>query len=239
MQPKGAGLWLVTTSVTPRMTGFVPCCDMSARGHRTGWRSWPDQELDHLGSMSSSASTRTSTPTQPPWSMLRLVVSSTRSPSRRRPRAIPSWRSSPTTTRCCGPGPSRGTGGHCAGLGRHLLGSSEIVIELDREAGRAPRRRAVRPSRCDPRCARSDCPTAAGNSRHRGRTPSTVSAPGRPPLSDQCLHGSPYLRTMSFTRPDRNTLRTPCSKRARVPRLNRVGAERGKPSAEAAAPRRT
>jgi hypothetical protein len=32
--PKGAGLWLVTASVTPGMTGFVPCCDLSARGHR-------------------------------------------------------------------------------------------------------------------------------------------------------------------------------------------------------------
>ena len=37
-------------SVTPGMTGLVPCCDLSARGHRPrpGWRSWPDQELDHL-----------------------------------------------------------------------------------------------------------------------------------------------------------------------------------------------
>ena len=49
-QPDGAGLWLVTTGVTPGVTGFVPCCDLSARGcwPRPGWRSWPDQELDHL-----------------------------------------------------------------------------------------------------------------------------------------------------------------------------------------------
>ena len=31
-----------------------------------------------------------------------------RSPSRRQPRAMPSWWSSPTTTRCCGPGRSKG-----------------------------------------------------------------------------------------------------------------------------------
>ena len=50
MQPEGAGLWLVTTGVTPAETGFVPLCDLSARGcrPRPGWRSWPDQELDHL-----------------------------------------------------------------------------------------------------------------------------------------------------------------------------------------------
>jgi hypothetical protein len=39
-----------------------------------------------------------------------LVVSSTRSPSRPQPRATPSWWSSPTTTRCCGPGRSKGLG---------------------------------------------------------------------------------------------------------------------------------
>lgn len=34
------------------MTGLVPCCDLSARGDRPrpGWRSWPDQEPDHLAS---------------------------------------------------------------------------------------------------------------------------------------------------------------------------------------------
>ena len=44
------GCGLVTAGVTPGKTGFVPCCDLSARGRRprTGWRSWPDQELDHL-----------------------------------------------------------------------------------------------------------------------------------------------------------------------------------------------
>src|SRR4051812_37550331 len=49
MQPEGAGLWLVTASVTPEVTGLVPCCDLSARGRRPrpGRRSWPDQELDH------------------------------------------------------------------------------------------------------------------------------------------------------------------------------------------------
>ena len=44
------GCGLVTAGVTPGMTGFVPCCDLSARGYRPrpGWRNWPDQELDHL-----------------------------------------------------------------------------------------------------------------------------------------------------------------------------------------------
>ena len=44
------GCGLVTAGVTHGMTGFVPWCDLSARGRRPrpGWRSWPDQELDHL-----------------------------------------------------------------------------------------------------------------------------------------------------------------------------------------------
>ena len=43
------GCGLVIAGVTPGVTGFVPCCDLSARGcrPRPGWRSWPDQELDH------------------------------------------------------------------------------------------------------------------------------------------------------------------------------------------------
>src|SRR3954447_15040506 len=47
---KVLGCGLVTGGVTPGKTGFVPCCDLSARGHRPrpGWRSWPNQELDHL-----------------------------------------------------------------------------------------------------------------------------------------------------------------------------------------------
>jgi len=44
-----------------------------------------------------------------------------------------------------------GTGGHGAGLSRHLLDLAEIVVELDRPK-RAPatQRREVRPARCDP-----------------------------------------------------------------------------------------
>jgi hypothetical protein len=40
-EPVVLGLRLVTASVTPGMTGLVPCCDLSARGHRprAGWRS--------------------------------------------------------------------------------------------------------------------------------------------------------------------------------------------------------
>ena len=42
-----------------------------------------------------------------PWSLLRLVVSSTRSPSMQQPRAMPSWWSSRTTTPCCERGRSK------------------------------------------------------------------------------------------------------------------------------------
>ena len=46
-----------------------------------------------------------------------------------------------------------GTGGHGAGLSRHLLETSEIVIELDRPK-RAARRNGAKsdPARRDPRC---------------------------------------------------------------------------------------
>ena len=47
-----------------------------------------------------------------------------------------------------------GTGGHGAGLSRHLVEMTEIVIELDRpKRGCASQRREVRSARCDPRCA--------------------------------------------------------------------------------------
>ncbi len=56
----------MTASVTPGMTGFVPCCDLSARGHRPrpGWRSWPDQELDHLALAAPDVSQHS--PAEPP-----------------------------------------------------------------------------------------------------------------------------------------------------------------------------
>src|SRR5690349_7936772 len=43
------GCGLVTAGVTHAVTGFVPWCDLSARGRRPrpGRRCWPDQELDH------------------------------------------------------------------------------------------------------------------------------------------------------------------------------------------------
>ena len=44
-----------------------------------------------------------------------------------------------------------GTGGHGAGLSRHLVEMSEIVIELGRPKRAARRKRGeVRPARCDP-----------------------------------------------------------------------------------------
>src|SRR5688572_12435400 len=60
------GCGLVTAGVTPGKTGFVPCCDLSARGRRprTGWRSWPDQELDHLALASPGVSHHS--PAEPP-----------------------------------------------------------------------------------------------------------------------------------------------------------------------------
>ena len=58
MQPEGAGLWLATAGVTHGVTGFVPCCDVSARGRRPrpGRRSWPDEELDPLALVASGVS---------------------------------------------------------------------------------------------------------------------------------------------------------------------------------------
>ena len=44
-----------------------------------------------------------------------------------------------------------GTGGHGAGLSRHLLESSEIHRVGPPEAGSGPQRREVRSARCDPR----------------------------------------------------------------------------------------
>ena len=47
-----------------------------------------------------------------------------------------------------------GTGGHGAGLSRHLLEMSEIVMRAGPpEAGCASQRGEVRSARCDPRCA--------------------------------------------------------------------------------------
>ena len=60
------GCGLVTAGVTPGKTGFVPCCDMSARCRRPrpGWRSWPDQELDHLALVAPGVSHHS--PAEPP-----------------------------------------------------------------------------------------------------------------------------------------------------------------------------
>src|SRR6478609_4458348 len=114
MQPDGAGLWLVAASVTPGKTGFVPCCDLSARGcrPRPGWRSWPDQVLDRLALAAPDVAHHS--PAEPP--------------SRTGTTSLPA---------------NEGTGGHGAGLSRHLLQSSELVIELDRPK-RAARRNGAK-----------------------------------------------------------------------------------------------
>src|SRR5829696_3937130 len=78
-----------------------------------------------------------------------------------------------------------GTGRHGAGLSRHLLESSEIVIELDRPK-RAARRNGAKSDPLDAIRA-----TAVANSPQRWRTPSPVGAPGCPPLRDQPLHRGP------------------------------------------------
>src|SRR6478609_6161756 len=92
--------------------------------------------------MSSSASTPTSTPTPQRWSTLRPVVSSTRSPSRT-PEGyaeLVEFANNHATLRAWA---IEGTSGHGAGLSRHLLEMSEIVIELDRPK-RAARRNGAK-----------------------------------------------------------------------------------------------
>ncbi len=84
-----------------------------------------------------------------------------------------------------------GTGGHGAGLSRHLLESSEIVIELDRPK-RAARRNGAKSDPLDAiRAAREALARPQlGTPRTRWRTPSTVGAVGCSPLGDQCLYRS-------------------------------------------------
>src|SRR3954463_8556211 len=60
------GCCSVTAGVTHVVTGFVPCCDLSARGcwPRPGRRKWPDQELDHLALVAPGVSHHS--PAEPP-----------------------------------------------------------------------------------------------------------------------------------------------------------------------------
>ena len=85
-----------------------------------------------------------------------------------------------------------GTGGHGAGLSRHLLETSEIVIELDRPK-RAARRNGAKSDPLDAiRAAREAMARPQlGTPRKRGRTSSTVGALGCSPLRDQCLYRGP------------------------------------------------
>ena len=93
--------------------------------------------------MSSSASTPTSTPTPPPWSTPRPALSSTRSPSRPPPEGYAELRRVRRRHAALRAWAIEGTGGHGAGLTRHLLATSEIVIELDRPK-RAARRNGAK-----------------------------------------------------------------------------------------------
>ena len=103
--------------------------------------------------MSSSASTPTSTPTPQRWSTLRPVVSSTRSPSRT-PEGYAELVEFANNHPMLRAWALEGTGGHGAGLSRHLLAACEIVIELDRPvAGCPPHRGDVGSARRGPRCA--------------------------------------------------------------------------------------
>ncbi len=85
-----------------------------------------------------------------------------------------------------------GTGGHGAGLSRHLLEMSELVIELDRPK-RAARRNGAKSDPLDAiRAAREAMARPRlGTPRTGGETPSTVGAFGCAPLRDQCLYRGP------------------------------------------------
>jgi hypothetical protein len=85
-----------------------------------------------------------------------------------------------------------GTGGHGAGLSRHLLEISEIVIELDRPK-RAARRNGAKSDPLDAiRAAREAMARPRlGNPTQRWRKPSSVGAFGCSPLRDQRLHRGP------------------------------------------------
>ena len=98
--------------------------------------------------MSSSASTPTSVPTARPWLMLRLVVSSTRSPSRRQPRAMPNWWSSPTTMRCCRRGRSRGPVATAPSLIRSMRSALHVKRWLDLSWELPALGANVKPCRC-------------------------------------------------------------------------------------------
>lgn len=82
-----------------------------------------------------------------------------------------------------------GTGSYGAVLSRHLLDSSEIVIELDRSkrAGAATARSRTRSMRSERPVKR--WPDLGWERLASGRTPSPVSASGCSPLCDQRIHG--------------------------------------------------
>lgn len=115
--------------------------------------------------------------------MLRLVVSSTRSPSRRQPWAIAELVEFANNRPMLRAWEIGGTGGHGTGLSRDLREMSEIVIELDR-----PKRAARRNCAKSDRSMRSGPPVKAWLDRGSGlpllgRTPSPVGALGYSPLT--------------------------------------------------------
>jgi len=85
-----------------------------------------------------------------------------------------------------------GTSSHGAGLSRHLVERSEIVIELDRPK-RAARRNGAKSDPLDAiRAAREAMArpgwNTVGNTAQRRRTPGTLGAVDRSPLSGQRLN---------------------------------------------------
>ena len=92
-----------------------------------------------------------------------------------------------------------GTGGHGAGLSRHLLETSEIVIELDRPK-RAARRNGAKSDPLDAiRAAREAMARPrVGTPPHRRRTPSTVSAVGRSPFPRSTPPPMPSCRSSAW-----------------------------------------
>jgi hypothetical protein len=88
------------------------------------------------------------------------------------------WRISPVSRPGCGPGPSRGTGGHCVGLSRMLAGRSELVVDLDRPR-RTKRRNGAKSDPLDAiRAAREALSRAKLGTPARPGTLSVLPVPG-------------------------------------------------------------
>ena len=106
--------------------------------------------------------------------------------------ATPRWSPWPGSTRDCGAGRSRATGGYGAGLARHLAEREELVVELDRPA--RPARRAG--AKSDP----IDAERAARDALCRAK----LAQPRTGPTGPRCRSCSPPAGPRSTPPPPRS-----------------------------------